>query len=153
MPAKKQQRRSQKRATKKGRYQQINGMRSSFELKVADILSKQASKKDFEWHYESEIIEYTVPPVPERIARYTPDFPIVNASGKVWYLETKGLWTVADRKKHLLIKKEHPDVDIRLMFQRDNYIRKGSKTKYSDFCRKNNIKWCVGELDWDWFDE
>ena len=35
---------------------------------------------------------------------YTPDFVLPNGI----IIETKGRFTVADRRKHLLIKKQHP---------------------------------------------
>lgn len=66
---------------------------------------------------------------------YTPDFIIETKSGKKLIVETKGIWDYADRTKHLLIKEQHPDLDIRFVFSRSKArIRKGSPTTYADIC-------------------
>ena len=55
----------------------------------------------------------------------------------------------------VLVIEQNPDIDIRLLFMRDNYISKKSKTKYSDFCKKRNIKYHVsvmGEIPKEWLD-
>ncbi len=148
----KTKKRVKKRAKRKGsRFLRDDGYRSGFEVDVARVLKEHEDKRGFHWGYETEVLEYTVPPKPARVAKYTPDFPITNKSGKVWYLEAKGRWTVADRKKHVMLKTQHPELDIKIFFQRDNKIRTGSKTKYTDFCRKHNIPCCVKELDMNWF--
>ena len=43
---------------------------------------------------------------------YTPDFVLHNGI----IIETKGMFTAADRRKHLAIKKQHPALDIRFVF-------------------------------------
>lgn len=66
---------------------------------------------------------------------YTPDFVITTKSGKQIIVETKGIWDYADRNKHLLIRQQHPDKDIRFVFSRSkSRIRKGSATTYADIC-------------------
>ena len=47
---------------------------------------------------------------------YTPDFLLPNGI----IIETKGRFTPEDRRKHLLIKKQHPDLDIRFVFSTVN---------------------------------
>ena len=59
-------------------------------------------------NYETDKITYTVP---ERQSTYTPDFRI-NTSNGGFYIEGKGRWTVDDRHKHLLIREQHPNLDI-----------------------------------------
>ena len=102
--------------------------RSGLEDKVAEQLT--AAGREFK--YEQDKISYTVP---EKIHTYTPDFTIVSDSGKVIYIETKGIWDSDDRYKHLLIRLQHPELDIRFVFQNSKAkIRKGSKTTYEDIC-------------------
>ena len=43
---------------------------------------------------------------------YTPDFVLPNGI----ILETKGQFISDDRRKHKLIKQQHPDLDIRFVF-------------------------------------
>ena len=73
--------------------------------------------------------------VPQSDHKYTPDFIIKTKSGKEIIIEGKGIWDSDDRKKHLLIRQQHPDLDIRFVFSRSKArIRKGSKTTYADIC-------------------
>ena len=118
-----------------------HGYRSGFEHKVADQLSE--NKIDFE--YEKTIINYIKP---ETKHTYTIDFTLPNGI----LVETKGRWVIEDRKKHLLIKKQHPELDIRLVFQNaKTKIRKGSKTTYADWCDKNGIIWAEKNIPKSWF--
>ena len=80
-----------------------HGYRSDFELSIAVALNR----KNVKFKYESEKIDYV------RHSTYNPDFTI---DGKDFYIEAKGLFTTADRGKHLLIKKQHPEIDIRFLF-------------------------------------
>ena len=118
-----------------------HGYRSGFEHKVADQLSE--NKIDLE--YEKTIINYIKP---ETKHTYTIDFTLPNGI----LVETKGRWVIEDRKKHLLIKKQHPELDIRLVFQNaKTKIRKGSKTTYADWCDKNGIIWAEKNIPKSWF--
>ena len=125
------------------RIKQINGYRSGFENKVASALSEQKVK----FEYEVTQIEYTKP---ETHHKYTVDFTLPNGI----LIETKGRWTLEDRKKHLLIKKQHPELDIRFVFQNPNgKIRKGSKTTYADYCNKYDIPWADKIIPIEWLTE
>ena len=119
-----------------------HGYRSGFEHKVADQLSE--NKINFE--YEKTTINYIKP---ETHHTYTIDFTLPNGI----LVETKGRWVIEDRKKHLLIKKQHPELDIRLVFQNaKTKIRKGSKTTYADWCDKNGIIWAEKNIPKSWFE-
>ena len=125
------------------RIKQINGYRSGFENKVASALSEQ--KVNFK--YEVTQIKYVRP---QTNHKYTVDFTLPNGI----LIETKGRWTFEDRKKHLLIKEQHPKLDIRFVFQNPKgKIRKGSKTSYSDFCDKHNIPWADKFIPESWLAE
>lgn len=101
--------------------------RSGLEESVAEQL--KASHTNFE--YETFKIKYTVP---SKVHTYTPDF-VIHTSCGVILVETKGIWDAQDRYKHLLIKQQHPELDIRFVFQNSKAkIRKGSKTTYADIC-------------------
>lgn len=102
--------------------------RSGLEKQVSDFLKK----KKIPFKYEESKIDYVVP---ESTHKYTPDFEITTKSGKTIFIETKGIWDATDRKKHLLIREQHPELDIRLVFTNARAkIRKGSKTTYADIC-------------------
>lgn len=108
-------------------------------------VSKQLKLAKIEFEYEPCAIEYDVP---ARTGKYYPDFRL---KGKKWFLEAKGRFTSKDRTKHLRIKEKYPELEIRLLFQRDNRIRPGSDTKYSDWATKHGYTWAIGEkLPVDW---
>jgi len=55
-------------------------------------------------------------------------------------------------KKLELIKKQHPELDIRILFMSSKTkIRKGSKTTYGDYCDKHGIVWAEKSIPSDWF--
>jgi len=117
------------------------GYRSGFELKVADNLTENL----VEFGYEDTVIPYIKPATHHK---YTVDFRLPNGI----LVEAKGRWTLEDRKKHLLVKEQHPELDIRIVFQSSKTkIRKGSKTTYADFCDKNNIKWAEKNIPESWY--
>jgi len=57
-------------------------------------------------------------------------------------IETKGRFVTDDRKKHKLIKQQHPELDIRLLFNNPNArISKVSRTTYATWCETHGIKY------------
>lgn len=86
--------------------------------------------------YEQDKIKYLIP---ESKHSYTPDFTVT----KNCYIETKGLWVAADRKKAVLIKEQHPDITILYVFQRDQLLYKTSPTGYIEWARKNGLDACT----------
>ena len=87
-------------------------------------------------------MEYRV----EETRKYLPDFVI----DKTIVVECKGRLTAADRKKLLLVKKQHPGVDLRLLFQYDNKLSTKSKTRYSNWAEKNGIPYAVESIPRSW---
>lgn len=82
--------------------------------------------------------------------KYTPDFPVTP--GLV--LESKGRFLSEDRAKHLLLKQQHPDIEVRFIFTRSAApIYKGSKTTYADWCRKHGFRFCDKRIPQEWLDE
>ena len=117
-----------------------HGYRSGFEHRVADQLSENKVK----FKYEDTQIDYIKP---ETHHKYTVDFTLPNGI----LVETKGRWVLEDRKKHLLIKSQHPELDIRIVFQNPKgKIRKGSKTTYADWCDKHGIVWAEKNIPKSW---
>ena len=105
-----------------------SGFRSGLEEKVA----KQIKKANNKLRYESVKIKW----VDFAIRSYTPDFILDNGI----IIEVKGFWSVSDRKKHVKVKEQHSDLDIRIDFENSKRkIRKGSNTTYGMWCEKNEI--------------
>ncbi len=119
-----------------------NGYKSGLEEKVSD----QISSSGLPVKYEQLKIAYRV----DELRSYTPDFELPNSI----IIETKGRFTVADRMKHLMIQKQHPDKDIRFVFYNSNAkISKQSKTSYKDWCIKNNFKYSDKLIPEEWLNE
>ena len=120
------------------------GYRSGLEKTVAD----QIKKRGFRVKYEDpkSRITFTQPAIDRT---YTPDFILPNGI----VVETKGRFTLEDRKKHLWIQ-EQTDVDIRFVFTNSRAkIRKGSKTSYADWCDKHGFLYADKLIPEEWFDE
>jgi len=114
-----------------------NGFRSGFESKLAHQLERGGIR----YKYETLQIEY------QKVSTYTPDFILPNGI----IIEAKGLWTTEDRKKHLLVREQHPQLDIRIVFQSaTNKIRKGSNTTYAGWCEKKGIKYANKLIPESW---
>lgn len=119
-----------------------NGWRSGLEEKVGDELKA----KGVSFGYESAKIKWT----DHKIRTYTPDFFLPNGI----IIETKGRFTAADRRKHLEIQKQHPDQDIRFVFDNaNNKLYKGAKSTYADWCDKNGFKWAEKSIPEAWLNE
>ncbi len=114
--------------------------RSIFEATVCGKLDED--KVDFE--YETLVIPYVVPEIRKT---YTPD--IILSNGII--IELKGQLTKEDRAKHLYIKEQRPDLDIRFVLQNSrNKLYKTSKTTYGAWCTKHNILWCEKRIPREW---
>lgn len=124
------------------RPRKVNSWRSGLE----EGISKQLEDLGVPYEYETMKVEYLV----NETRKYTPDFILPNGV----IVESKGYFDAADRKKHLLIKEQRPDLDIRFVFTRaTTKIRKGSKTSYGDWCDKYGFKWAVKIIPKEWIDE
>ena len=107
--------------------------------------------------YEEMKIEYEKP---SRQSKYTPDFVITTRpdgtprpSGAL-IVETKGRFLTADRQKHLLVKRQHPSLDIRFVFNNPNAkISKTSKTTYAKWCEKHGFQYAKGSIPRAWLEE
>jgi hypothetical protein len=119
------------------------GYRSGLEESV-DALLKQSG---IDGQYEQHKVLYTIP---VSYHEYTPDFRLPNGI----FVETKGRFVIEDRKKHVLIKQQHPELDIRFVFQNSkNKIRKGSPTTYADWCKKHGFLYADKTIPQEWLNE
>tara|TARA_R100000935_G_scaffold51041_1_gene77302 strand:- start:99 stop:554 length:456 start_codon:yes stop_codon:yes gene_type:complete len=85
-----------------------------------------------------------------RYRTYTPDFLLDNGI----IVEAKGLFDNEDKRKHLAIQKQHPELDIRFVFSNAQAkLYKGSKTRYSGWCEKNGFKWAHRVIPIEWLTE
>ena len=120
-----------------------HGFRSGLEEETSKFLTDNGAK----FTYEEMKIKY-LQPATER--QYTPDFVLENGI----IIETKGRFLVADRKKHILIKRQHPHLDIRFVFSNSKQkLNKASRTTYAQWCEKYGFKWADKEVPLGWIKE
>lgn len=121
---------------------QKHGYRSSLEIS----LQKFFLANGVSFKYETTKIQWE----DRRFRKYTPDFILPNGI----IIETKGLFTVEDRRKHKEIKSQYPELEIRFVFENSKRrISKVSKTTYADWCDKMKIKHANKEMPIDWAHE
>ena len=116
-------------------------------------VSSRASRKQQLYPYKSRLEVLTQEMIPEapyekfkipyvKEHTYTPDFQLAENV----FLECKGRFVAQDRAKHLLIKKQHPEITIHFLFERpDNTLSKVSKTTYAMWCEKNGFEYTTLE--------
>jgi predicted nuclease of restriction endonuclease-like RecB superfamily len=118
-----------------------------FKSKLEKKLWKQLphKRKDIKLSYETCRLDYVVKKT------YLPDVVVDLPNGRRFFIEIKGWFRPEDRTKMIATKAFNPDLDIRLVFDKDNPINKGSKTRYSDWANKNGFQYAVGEIPKEWF--
>lgn len=115
-------------------YLRKQGFRSGLEVDMKNWLEQN----DIPYTYEDRKIQYEQP---AKTRKYCPDF---NVAGGTIILETKGRLVSADRQKHLWIKEQHPELDIRFVFYDETAkLSKRSKTTYAQWCEKFGFKYCT----------
>jgi hypothetical protein len=60
----------------------------------------------------------------------------------------------ADRQKHLMVKEQHPELDIRFVFSNSkSKLSKISQTTYGDWCIKHGFKYADKDIPMSWLNE
>lgn len=125
----------------------VYGVRSGLE---AHIIA-QLESCEVEYEYEQLKIKFTQP---EKKRTYTPDFVITTCYQHKIIIESKGRFLTADRQKHLFVKEQHPELDIRFVFTNSkSKIAPSSKTTYGDWCDKNGFIYADKRIPTEWFSD
>ena len=116
--------------------------RSGLELEAATFLETRQKIVSYEkLKIEWEDLKYRT---------YTPDFELDNGI----IIETKGLFSAGDRRKHIEVQKQHPKLDIRFVFSNANAkLYKGAKSRYCDWCEKNDFLYSHRLIPQGWLTE
>jgi hypothetical protein len=116
-----------------------NGYRSKSEARLAH----QLDELQVSYEYEKDRIPYRI----ERNASYLPDFRLSNGI----IIEVKGWFQSKDRTKHIAIKKQYPDLDIRFLFDNSNKkLSKTSRTTYAQWCKKHGFQYADKSIPKEW---
>tara|TARA_R110002110_G_scaffold171456_8_gene373925 strand:- start:221 stop:646 length:426 start_codon:yes stop_codon:yes gene_type:complete len=116
------------------------GFRSGFEIKIA----KQLDDLNIKYGYETLKVNYSKP---AKNSYYKPDFILSNGV----IIEAKGLFSSKDRQKHLLVKEQNPELDIRFVFSNSKLkLNKKSKTTYAMWCEKYGFEYAEERIPQKW---
>ena len=114
---------------------------------LEETLAEQLRKAGVAVRFELLTIKYEKPATGHK---YTPDFELPNGI----IIESKGRFVTADRQKHILVKAQHPDLDIRFVFSRSaSRISKTSKTTYAAWCIKHGFLYADKTIPAAWLTE
>lgn len=131
-------------------------LRSGYEFKIVQNLKKDG----IEFKYEPTTFGLMIPEVGRlcskcssndvwKKTKYTPDFRLYDeADGQESYVEAKGRLTAKERKIILAFRDQicvKQGIGYAVLIQRDNKLSKTSKTRYSDWLKKNGIPFAIGE--------
>jgi hypothetical protein len=106
--------------------------RSKLELQFEEILKEYEA----EYGYEVTKVPYIIP---ESKHTYHVDWTLINGI----YVETKGyLSDYAERTKYVLIKQQHPEIDLRFVFANPNKLCGGTKMSHAKWAEKYGFKYC-----------
>jgi hypothetical protein len=137
----------------------------TFRSKLEADVAEQLTEDGVEYGHEAQWIRYVVP---EREAKYLPDFSFADCP---IILEPKGQFggtfyngarqmrgskdaAVKERQKFILLKEQHPELDIRFVFSRaSSKIYPGSKTTYGKWATDHGFKWSEKVVPQQWIDE
>lgn len=116
--------------------------RSGLEKETAAFLSQRQEEVRYEkLKIEWEDLMYRT---------YTADFVLDNGI----IIETKGLFSAEDRRKHIEVKRQHPHLDIRFVFSNASAkLYKGSKTTYRQWCEQQGFLWAHRVIPLTWLEE
>lgn len=123
------------------------GLRHNFRSGLEEINAKHLMAMGVDFGFENLKVKYKVP---ETTHTYTPDITLPNGV----IVELKGKLEPKDRAKHIFVRNQNPELDIRFVFQRPHdKINKGSPTTYAAWAEKNGFKWAARLIPEAWVRE
>lgn len=122
--------------------------RSKLEKTIWDKLKKTRGRR------KSPKVTFETAKLPYILVRsYIPDIIFERPNGKTTFIEVKGYLRPEDRSKMIAVKRFDPSIDLRIVFASDNKMNKHSGNRYSDWAKKNNIPYSIGEIPPEWLDK
>lgn len=120
---------------------------ASYRSGLEETLAGQLESSGVPVVFEQYVVPYVIP---ESTHTYCPDFVLPNGI----IIEGKGIFDADDRKKHVLIREQHPELDIRFVFSSSRAkLYKGSPTTYAAWCDKNGFKYADKSIPQAWLKE
>lgn len=107
-------------------------MRNEFEKRLA----RQIRRARLKVKYETEKIPYVI------AGHYIPDFILETPLGKI-YVEAKGYFRPEAKRKLIAVKKQHPEMDLRIVFYCE-------KQAYIKWATRYGFKYAIGSIPREW---
>jgi hypothetical protein len=121
--------------------------KSAYRSGLEELAAKHIAAAGLTVLFEKLKLRYVVP---QSDHVYTPDFELPGGI----IIETKGLLTREDRKKMLLVKAQHPGLDIRMVFSNANArIAPKSPTTYAKWAETYGFPWAHKTIPTQWLQE
>lgn len=109
-------------------------LRNKFEERIFKELKK--AKADFK--YEPTKLPYVI------AGHYIPDFVIHTRNGLL-FVEAKGYLRPEHKRKMVAVKKQHPEIDLRILF----YAPKKKDIRWAE---KNGLRYAFSSIPKEWLD-
>jgi predicted nuclease of restriction endonuclease-like RecB superfamily len=110
----------------------LKKLKNKFEKK----LHGQLKRSKLSFSYESERIPYIL------YGKYIPDFIVTTPTGKL-YIEAKGYLRPEHKRKMVAVKRQHPELDIRIIFYSRN-------KQYIKWAEKIGIRYAIATIPTEW---
>lgn len=105
-------------------------------------MSKALKRQKVKFTYETERIPYIL------ARHYVPDFIIQTKLGKV-YVECKGYLRPEDKSKLRAVKRQNPQIDLRILFYGGTTLRERNQIKWAE---RNGFRYAIETLPKEWAD-
>lgn len=115
----------------------------AFKSGIERNLDQQLRLSGLEYSYEQIKIPYTTS------WNYIPDFYIPSRD---IYIEAKGWLRREDQVKMRAVKRQHPELDIRFVFEDITKKIQNSKTTNAEWADRNGFPYAEGTIPLEWFD-
>ena len=127
-----------------------NGKRTDYRSNLERRVATQLDAAGIPYTYEKDTLPYIRN---GKLSRYTPDFKVCGGV----LIEAKGYFVGQHRDRHkmILVQAQHPERDIRFVFEREDMpIFKDSTFTYADWADLNGFLWSGGgQIPEDWITE
>lgn len=107
-------------------------VKNKFELKILNQIKGSGCPVK----YEGEKIPYVL------AGHYIPDYIVTTPSGKI-YIEAKGHFRPEAKRKMVAVKRQHPELDIRIVFYRYS-------SKYERWAIRYGFRYAWANIPDDW---
>lgn len=114
-------------------------LRNPFERKIL----RQIEDAGYPVKYESEKIPYVL------ASHYLPDYIVVTPTGKL-YIEAKGYFRPESKRKMLAVKRQHPELDIRIVFYKSKSPKRN--LAHERWAKKTGYKYSFDTIPMEWLE-